>query len=178
MIRKSCFPPVADARARILILGSLPGEASLAAGQYYAHPRNKFWELVGAAIGVELRPLAYADRLAALLAHHIALWDVIADAVRPGSLDGAIREEAGNDLAGLVASMPALQAVAFNGGKAGRTGRRLVDNAVAGLRLIDLPSSSPAHAGMPLAEKMARWAVIGDIARGVKQGDDRLGSLV
>ena len=122
--RKSCFPPVVDACTRVLILGSLPGEASLAAGQYYAHPRNRFWELIGGALGIALRPLAYSDRLCALLARGVGLWDVVAEAVREGSLDGAIRDEAANDLVALAGSLPMLRGVAFNGRKASATGTR------------------------------------------------------
>jgi double-stranded uracil-DNA glycosylase len=153
--RKSSFAPVVDARTCLLILGSLPGEVSLAERRYYAHPRNRFWHLVGQAIGCELEPLTYEDRLATLLAHHIGLWDVIASAERRGSLDSAIRHEAHNPLADLAATLPALRAVAFNGAKSAKAGRRLLG--ASGLSLIDLPSSSPAHAAMPLAEKQQRW---------------------
>lgn len=166
MTRKSCFPPVVDERTRVLILGSLPGEASLAAGEYYAHPRNRFWELAGGALGVDLRGLAYAERLAALLAHRVGLWDVVAEARREGSLDSAIRDETPNDLAALADSLPALRAIAFNGGKARATGRAQLGKAHRPLRLIDLPSSSPAYAAMPFAEKARRWTVIGGIAAG------------
>src|SRR3546814_883544 len=85
--RAHAFPPVADARTRVLILGSLPGRASLAAGEYYANPGNGFWRLLGAAVGTELAALPYAARLEALLAHGVGLWDVIAHAERAGSLD-------------------------------------------------------------------------------------------
>jgi hypoxanthine-DNA glycosylase len=162
--RKSSFAPVVDERCRILILGSLPGEASLRAAQYYAHPQNRFWELVGSAIGIELRPLAYEMRLATLRDHTIGLWDVIADAKRDGSLDSAIRSARGNDLQSLESSLPNLQAIAFNGKKAAMTGRNQLKTANKRLRLIDLPSSSPAYAAMPIAEKLSRWAVIGSIA--------------
>lgn len=173
MIRKSCFPPVVDARTRILILGSLPGEVSLATAQYYAHPQNKFWELVGGAIGVGLRALPYPERLAKLRLRGVGLWDVIADAERRGSLDGAIRDEAPNDLAALAATLPRLEAVAFNGGKAAKLGRARLGETAPRVTLVDLPSSSSAYAGMPLPGKMARWRVIGDIARGGDACDDR-----
>jgi hypoxanthine-DNA glycosylase len=164
MQRKASFPPVTDKRTRILILGSLPGEESLRQRQYYAYPQNRFWELVGAAIGADLRVLAYEERLAALLAHHIGLWDVIADAHRSGSLDSAIRGERANDLKALAQSLPELRAIAFNGRKSAIAGRKQIANFSPDFRLIDLPSSSPAYAAMPLAEKISRWAVIGDIA--------------
>jgi len=153
--RKSSFAPVVDSQTRLLILGSLPGEMSLAEQRYYAHPRNRFWHLVGIVIAVDLVALPYDQRLAALRACHIGLWDVIASATRPGSLDAAIRDAAHNPLADIAATLPTLRAVAFNGATAAKAGRRLL--ADSGLALIDLPSSSPAHAAMPLAEKTQRW---------------------
>jgi hypoxanthine-DNA glycosylase len=143
----------------VLILGSLPGEASLRAGQYYAHPRNLFWRLAGGVIGADLAPLPYPARLAALEAAGIGLWDVIASARRRGSLDAAIRDRTPADVAALVAQLPALRAVGFNGGMAARHGRA----ALAGheqLALIELPSSSPAFAAMPLAAKQAHWQAL------------------
>ena len=156
MIRKQAFAPVVDAGTQVLILGSLPGEASLAAGRYYAHPRNLFWHLAGAVIGRDDLPsLNYDSRLAALLKARIGLWDTIRSAVRPGSLDSAIREAEHAPLADLVATLPRLRAVGFNGQASARIGRaQLADS---GLALVDLPSSSPAHAAMPLAEKRNRW---------------------
>lgn len=147
----------------MLILGSLPGEASLAAGRYYAHPQNQFWRLAGAVIGrADLPALDYDDRLGALLAAGVGLWDTVASARRSGSLDSAIREAEHAPLAGLLAALPALRAVAFNGGTSARIGRRLLANsAAAGLpRLVDLPSSSPAYAAMPFAEKRERWRIL------------------
>jgi len=155
---KRAFDPVVDAHTRLLILGSLPGDASLKAGQYYGHPRNGFWRLVGGVIGVELAALPYPDRLEGLKAAGVGLWDVIASADRPGSLDAAIRNAEAADLNRLVEGLPALRAVAFNGGTAARLGRRLL-SARAGIALIDLPSSSPAHT-RPLAEKAAAWATL------------------
>ncbi|MCL6252203.1 DNA-deoxyinosine glycosylase [Altererythrobacter sp. KTW20L] len=161
--RKSSFAPVVDVRTRLLILGSLPGEVSLAEQRYYAHPRNRFWHLVGQAIGCDLTALPYNERLTTLLAHHVGLWDTIASAERRGSLDAAIRNEAHNPLADLAATLPALRAVAFNGAKAAKVGRRLL--ATSPLTLIDLPSSSPAHAAMPLARKEELWRHVGDFVR-------------
>ena len=161
MERKRAFDPVVDAETRLLILGSLPGDASLKAAQYYAHPQNAFWRLVGDAIGRELAALPYPDRLEALKAAGVGLWDVIATATRPGSLDAAIREADSADLRGLVSRLPALRAVAFNGKTAARIGRTSLEG-VAGLTLIDLPSSSPAHA-RPFAEKAAAWSVLGSV---------------
>lgn len=159
MTSKASFDAVIDARTQVLILGSLPGERSLAAREYYAHPQNRFWELTGAVIGRDLRALAYADRLAALSAAGIGLWDTVATARRTGSLDSAIRDAAANDLAGLVATLPELRAVAFNGKTASRIGRGQLPEAP-GFALIDLPSSSPAHARMPFDAKCDRWRVL------------------
>ena len=156
---KHGLPPVARADARLFILGSLPGDASLAAQRYYAHSRNGFWSLVGQAIGEDLQSLDYPERLDRLMANRIGLWDVVAKAIRRGSLDQAIREPGHNALADYFAGFPDLEAVAFNGATAALAGRRLLAG-VAGLRLIDLPSSSPANT-RPLTEKMAEWAQIG-----------------
>jgi TDG/mug DNA glycosylase family protein len=155
---KRAFDPVVDSRTRLLILGSLPGDASLKAGQYYGHPQNGFWRLVGGVIGVDLVALPYPDRLEALKAAGVGLWDVIASARRPGSLDTAIREVEAADLNRLINTLPALRAVAFNGGTAARLGRRTLLRP-ADIDLIDLPSSSPAHT-KPLSEKAAAWSVL------------------
>ena len=160
MTRKRAFEPVVDANTRLLMLGSLPGDASLRAAEYYGHPRNAFWRLIGGVIGRDLAALPYEERLAALKGAGVGLWDVIASAERPGSLDAAIRQPEAADLRGLVASLPNLRAVAFNGGTAARLGRAVLADPPAGIALIDLPSSSPAHA-RPFAEKAAAWAVLG-----------------
>lgn len=162
-MRKASFPPVADERTRLLLLGSLPGEASLRAARYYAHPQNHFWLLVGALIDRDLAALPYQDRLAALREAGIGLWDVVADAARSGSLDGAIRDHRPNDLAELIESLPSLQAIGFNGATASRIGRRLIP-ATARLTLIDLPSSSPAYT-IGLAAKRERWLPMAKFVR-------------
>lgn len=159
--RRHGLPPVARGDARLLILGSLPGEASLAAGRYYAHPRNQFWTLVGAVIGVDLAALSYPDRLEALADARIALWDVIGSAWRRGSTDAAIRDPAANDLAALLARLPQLQTIAFNGGTAHRSGLRTLGDAAAGYRIVALPSSSPLHT-IPIAAKLAAWLALRD----------------
>lgn len=160
MTRSAAFPPVCDARASVLILGSLPGVESLRRGEYYGHPRNAFWRLVGGVIGRDLVPLPYTARTAALRDAGIALSDVIASAARRGSLDAAIRDAAPADLEALVGKLPALRAIAFNGGTAARLGRRHLGRLSRPIALIDLPSSSPAYAGMPLDEKLRRWAAL------------------
>jgi TDG/mug DNA glycosylase family protein len=163
MTRKSSFPPVAAPDTRVLVLGSLPGERSLAAQRYYAHPRNRFWHLIGKVVGVELEPLDYEARLAALLEARVGLWDTIASAQRTGSLDAAIRAAEPNPLAALAASLPALRAVGFNGQASARIG--MPQLAGSGLALVPLPSSSPANAAIPLAEKEKLWSRLGEFLR-------------
>lgn len=153
-----CFPPVIRPDTRLVVLGSLPGAASLAAGRYYANPRNQFWRLIGAVIGRELVSLAYQDRLAALLEARVGLWDTVAAATREGSLDTGIRLHEASDLAALIAAQPALRALAFNGGKAAAVGRRQLAGAP-DLDLVDLPSSSPAHT-LAFERKLAAWLAL------------------
>src|SRR5215213_1986866 len=136
------LPPIAARDARLFILGSLPGDASLAARRYYAHPTNQFWRLLGAALGEELQPLAYEERLERLAERRIGLWDVIASASRRGSLDQAIREAEHNRVQHLLEDFPELRAIAFNGAASAAIGRKLIGEAPPHLTLIDLPSSS------------------------------------
>jgi hypoxanthine-DNA glycosylase len=150
-----CFAPVVDPDVGLLILGSLPGAASLAAARYYAHPQNQFWRLVETAVDRPLQPLPYEERLEALLSAGIGLWDTVAAARRPGSLDADIRLHAASDLGALTATLPDLRAIAFNGGTAARIGRRQLGTA-ARWELIDLPSSSPAYT-LPFAAKAEKW---------------------
>ncbi|UIF85248.1 DNA-deoxyinosine glycosylase [Cupriavidus sp. UYPR2.512] len=160
MTLKRCFPPVVDAGTRILILGSLPGEASLAQSQYYAHRQNQFWRLTGDVLREDLVHMDYAARLQTLLAHHVGLWDVVAQAKREGSLDSNIRGHAGNDLAGLVESLPKLEVIAFNGGTADRIGMKALAQHGDRHRIVRLPSSSPAHT-LAYAEKLRAWQQLG-----------------
>lgn len=158
--RKRAFDPVVDANTRLLILGSLPGEASLKAGQYYAHPQNGFWRLIGGVIDrPDLAGQPYEDRLDILKTRSIGLWDVIAEAERIGSLDTAIRLPRLADLKGLIAALPRLEAIAFNGGKAAREGARVLGPETGNLVRLTLPSSSPAMA-RPLDWKAEQWAVL------------------
>ena len=117
------LPPVAREDARLFLLGSLPGDASLAARRYYAHPTNQFWRLLGAAIDAELQPLAYEMRLERLAERRVGLWDVIASASRRGSLDQAIREAEHNRIEHLLHEFRDLEAIAFNGSTASAVGR-------------------------------------------------------
>jgi TDG/mug DNA glycosylase family protein len=161
MSRCSSFPPILGALPRVLILGSMPGAASLAAGQYYAHPRNAFWPILGELLG--FAPTApYDERVAALQAHGIAVWDVLQTCIRPGSLDAAIERdsEVANDLPGLLAAQPGIATICFNGGAAAATFRRHVPAACTdGRRLVPLPSTSPANASWSFARKLSAWRV-------------------
>ena len=150
-----CFPPVTRNDTRLLLLGSLPGAMSLAEQRYYANPRNQFWQLAGAVIERDLAALDYDARLEALLEAGIGLWDTVAAATRKGSLDQAIRLHEASDLAGLAATLPALRAVGFNGGKSASIGRRQLASRP-DLALADLPSSSPAFT-LAYDKKRERW---------------------
>jgi double-stranded uracil-DNA glycosylase len=154
-----CFPPVTRPDTRLLVLGSLPGAISLAQQRYYAHPQNLFWRLMGAAIGRDLVPLAYEDRLEALLDAGVGLWDTVAKATREGSLDAAIRLHEASDLAALAATLPELRAIGFNGAKSAAIGRKQIGPAP-GLALIDLPSSSPAYASLSFERKREAWLAL------------------
>ena len=151
------LPPVARADARLFILGSLPGDASLAAGRYYAHPTNQFWRLIGTAIGEELQPLSYEERLVRLTCRRVGLWDVIASASRSGSLDQAIREVEHNRIEHLLKDFLDLRAIAFNGSTAASIGRKLIGKGHPNFTLVDLPSSSAANT-QAIHKKEAAWA--------------------
>ena len=150
----------------MLILGSLPGEASLAAQRYYAHPQNQFWRLLGDALGEPLATLDYDARLERLAERGVAVWDVVGEALRRGSLDGALRDVRANPLVEFTLRHPRLRAIAFNGQTAARIGSAaLADRS--DLRLIDLPSSSPAYT-LAYADKVQRWALLGKLALAAK----------
>jgi hypoxanthine-DNA glycosylase len=152
---KHSFPPIVDARSRILVLGTLPGEESLRRREYYAHPRNLFWPIVHALFDATPAPI-YEQRVAFVLSRSIALWDVCASAQRRASADTDIRAEVPNAIDELLRRYPQIRAVAFNGG----TARRLYDRHFARhpQRLyLALPSTSPAHARLGFADKLARW---------------------
>jgi hypoxanthine-DNA glycosylase len=146
--------PVVDGQTRLLVLGSFPGAASLAAQQYYGHPRNHFWPILSALWDVDLLALAYAERVKTMKAHGLGLWDVYAACRRDGSLDSAIEDTEPNDLAGLVARLPALRAIAHNGGESARAMR--ITRSL-GLPVHRLPSTSPANASWSLERKLAAW---------------------
>ena len=148
------LPPVVARHSRLVILGSFPGLASLQAQQYYGHPRNHFWPLLGAIWGLDLVALPYAQRLTAMRHRGLGLWDVYASCRREGSLDTAIKDAELNDLASLKRRAPALQLVAHNGGESARAMKQLL---ALGLPVQQLPSSSPANASWSFERKLAAW---------------------
>ena len=159
------FPPVAAADARVLILGSLPGTESLRRQQYYAKPGNSFWWIMGQ-IANAAPDLPYAARLERLVQHRIALWDVCAAAIRPGSLDSSIVASSviANDFAGFLAAHPLIRLICLNGGSAATMFTRLVLPQLAppqaAIRRERLPSTSPAHATLRPAEKLEIWRAV------------------
>jgi len=161
--RVRSFAPVADGNATRLILGSMPGVASLRAGQYYAHPRNLFWRILGELIGLD-PGLPYAGRVMALSSSGIALWDVLKSCTRAGSLDAAIERDSAvpNDFAAFFARHPQVRRVYFNGSTAEQCYRRRVLPLLpAGLPVYQrLPSTSPAHAALSYEEKLEAWRVV------------------
>lgn len=158
MTVKRAFAPVANAETRVLVLGSLPGEMSLAAGRYYAHPQNALWRLVGRVLDEDIAALPYEQRLERLLARGVGLWDTIETAQRQGSLDSAIKNAEARDLKALAATLPSLRALAFNGGTSTKIGMRMM--AGSDLALIGLPSSSPAYASMRFEQKAQAWEAL------------------
>jgi TDG/mug DNA glycosylase family protein len=161
-LRVHGFGPVANTSSRLLILGSMPGKASLRAGQYYAHPRNAFWRIMGELFGID-PSASYDERIAGLLASRIALWDVLASCTREGSLDSDIDDASlvVNPLAAFLRAHPGIRTVCFNGAKAESCYRKHVladalreDHPIAYHRL---PSTSPANAALAHARKLAAW---------------------
>lgn len=164
MQRLEAFPPIAAPHAHTLILGSMPGVASLAAQQYYAHPRNLFWPLIERVLGISAAT-PYADRTSALAGCGYALWDVLASCVRPGSLDGDIDTTTAktNDFADFFATHQGIVRVFFNGTQAEKLFRRKVKMILPderALRLHGLPSTSPANASIPFERKLSAWRAI------------------
>jgi hypoxanthine-DNA glycosylase len=158
---KRSFPPVVDAQARVLVLGTLPGEESLRRGEYYAHPRNLFWPIIFALFD-ERPALSYAERLTFLATHRIAVWDVCELGEREKSADMTIRLERPNAIDRLLDHHPLIRSVAFNG----TTARRLYDRHFArraALTYLALPSTSPAHAMIDFSAKLARWTILREI---------------
>jgi hypoxanthine-DNA glycosylase len=157
------FPPIAAANARVLVLGSLPGRRSLDESRYYAQPQNAFWRIMGRLFGAAVE-LPYEERLARLLAHRVAVWDVVAAAERDGSLDSAIVASSVvvNDFAAFFARHPGIELVCFNGNTAAQLYRHRVlptlSRAPGELPTRLLPSTSPAYATLTFEQKLARWS--------------------
>jgi double-stranded uracil-DNA glycosylase len=165
MAHVQSFPPISAPTATRLILGSMPGAASLAANQYYAHPRNYFWQIIGAVLDV--RPdWPYEARCRALVERGVAVWDVLKACIRPGSLDSEIVESSivPNDFASFLRTHPDVQTIFFNGAKAETIYVRHVlphlPAELAEIQIVRLPSTSPANASIPLPEKLSRWRAI------------------
>ena len=152
------FLPVSNADAKVLILGSMPGKKSLKENQYYAHPSNAFWKIMGEMVGAK-QDMPYEARLCLLKSSGIALWDVLASCERLTSLDSHIRKESANDFASFFAQHPHITQVFFNGSKAEQCFRKFVEDkqVLPPLEFCRLPSTSPAHAGMRYADKLQAW---------------------
>ncbi len=164
------FPPVVGCRPRALILGSMPGVASLSAHEYYAMPRNAFWRIMSELFGADIDD-SYQQRLDVLTGQRVALWDVLASCIRPGSLDSSIdtRSIAANDFGRLFADNPSISQVFFNGKKAAEMYHRhvhpVLDLDAAAILRTTLPSTSPAHAALSFDAKLAAWSIVRDAAR-------------
>ena len=154
MTRLLCLPPIIDERARVLILGSFPSEASLAARQYYAHRQNQFWRVLAAILGQPLVEAEYAARQVAVKAAGLAIWDVYATCERQGSLDTAIRAGAPNCFETLKRLAPELARICFNGRTAAKFAPAL---GTSGYEVVVLPSTSPANAGWSFERKLEVW---------------------
>lgn len=165
------FSPIAAPNAEVLILGSMPGQASLDATEYYAHPRNAFWPIICrlfASPEPDHAELSYAERLALITVNRIALWDVMQRCVRKGSLDSAIEKHSivANDFVTFFENHSAIRWVFFNGGEAERSFKRHVLPQLSRTTVIEaqrLPSTSPAHASMTLMQKFEQWQRLRDV---------------
>jgi len=164
MSQVSSFKPIVDEWSRILILGSMPGVESLRLQEYYANPRNQFWKLIYALF--ELDPSeGYAERVSFVKSKGIALWDVIENCLREGSLDSAIKEEKVNNFRGLFMAYPSIETVLFNGGKAYETYKKWVGfEALPNITFLKLTSSSPANT-KKYEEKLREWGSIKDFLK-------------
>lgn len=156
----SSFAPISAPGSRILILGTMPGVASLLKGQYYGHPQNAFWPIIASLAGAAEVPERYEKRIEMLQGAGIALWDVCRSCRREGSLDSNICDETPNDIPGFLAAYPSIRAVAFNGGPAHRLFKRHIGlNAIGeGRTVVTLPSTSPANASWSFDRKLAAWS--------------------
>lgn len=171
MTHATGFPPIAPPDARVLILGSMPSVASLAKREYYGHARNAFWPIMGRLFGASPE-LAYKERQRILCAHQVAVWDVLRECYREGSLDTSIlaSSESPNDFTAFFDEHPDIGTIFFNGHKAAAAFRRhvlpLVDQQQRQFRYQRLPSTSPAHAGRTFEEKLAAWRAVAQALEG------------
>ncbi len=165
MVRATGFPPIVDAAANVLILGSLPSVKSIEAFEYYAHPQNTFWRIMGELFGAG-PDIPYIRRAELLRLNKVAVWDVLASSVRPGSMDSAINETTAspNDFVSLFETYSAISLICFNGQKAAGMFEKLVlsehGDLRQGMSFETLPSTSPAFASMPFAEKLEKWSIV------------------
>jgi TDG/mug DNA glycosylase family protein len=158
LMNSSSFEPASTPAAKVLVLGTLPGQESLRRGEYYAHPRNAFWRIVETLFGIPA-DAEYSHRVRRLNMARVALWDVCAAAYRPGSLDVSISSESPNDFTKFLQTHREIKLIGFNGAKAAVLFRKHVSLATA-IPSVDLPSTSPANAAIPFAEKVKRWSII------------------
>jgi double-stranded uracil-DNA glycosylase len=164
MVYIQSFPPIASGMPRVLILGTMPGKVSLRERQYYAHPQNAFWRIIGGMLGFD--PASpYDARVAAVQSAGIAVWDVLKSCVRESSLDSAIEASSAlpNDFAAFFAEHPQIQRICFNGAKAEALYMKHVRPRLAAnpsVQHVRLPSTSPANAGLALAQKVRAWQAI------------------
>lgn len=159
MAQVQSFAPIIGTNPRIVVLGSMPGVASLEAVQYYAHPRNAFWPIIGDLFGID-HEADYPDRIAALEHLPLILWDTLAACYRPGSLDSNIKSARANDFPGLLIRFPDIRAIICNGATSEKYFRQLVVPKLPdplGVELIKMPSTSPANAGMNFEQKLTAW---------------------
>jgi hypoxanthine-DNA glycosylase len=162
-VAKRSFPPIVDERALVLVLGTLPGEESLRRVEYYAHPRNLFWPIIAALVDAPT-PADYAAKVALVISNRIALWDVCALGERLASADSTIRAEEPNAIDSLLDNHPTIRTVVFNGS----TARRLYDRHFMrrpDLAYLAMPSTSPAHARLGFADKLAQWRAVREVLR-------------
>lgn len=163
MATVSSFAPVEGHAARVLILGSMPGVASLTAGQYYAHAQNAFWKIMVEILEVDASA-SYEKRIETLKGSHIALWDVLESCMRPGSMDAAIDMNSAktNDIAALLHRQPGIRIICFNGGAAEKIFTKRIQPSLGDYcgEYIRLPSTSPAYASMSFESKVAAWSAV------------------
>ncbi|MFV0527221.1 MAG: DNA-deoxyinosine glycosylase [Lachnospiraceae bacterium] len=158
---KKGLPPVADTQANLLILGSLPGDISIERQQYYAHPRNHFWPILASLLAVPL-PVSYEERTAMLLAHHVALWDVLHAARRENSLDTNIRDRQPNDLPGFLQEHPDIRFIILNGSEAHKSYLRYFKELAIPYAAVRSSSPVPSKSCNTLEEKIGQWRSVWD----------------